>query len=70
MSVRAFILAGAGAAIALGSPHASAQDNPVVVMDTRLGAITIELLLADAPVSVENFLAYVNDGFFEGTIFS
>ncbi len=67
MSVRAFILAGAGAAI--GSPHASAQDNPVVVMDTSLGAITIELLLADAPVSVENFLAYVNDGFFEGTIF-
>ena len=69
MSVRAFILAGAGAAITLGSLHASAQDNPVVVMDTSLGAITIELLLADAPVSVENFLAYVNDGFFEGTIF-
>ena len=69
MSVRAFILAGVGAAIALGSPHAWAQDNPVVVMDTSLGAITIELLQADAPVSVDNFLAYVNDGFFEGTIF-
>jgi len=69
MSVRAFILAGVGAAIALWSPHASAQDNPVVVMDTSLGTITIELLQADAPVSVENFLAYVNDGFFEGTIF-
>jgi cyclophilin family peptidyl-prolyl cis-trans isomerase len=71
MSVRAFILAGAGAAIALGATPASAQDdaNPVVVMDTSLGAITIELLPADAPVSVENFLAYVDDGFYEGTIF-
>ena len=69
MSVRAIILAGVGAAIGLGSPHASAQDNPVVVMETSFGSITIELLQADAPVSVENFLAYVNDGFFEGTIF-
>ncbi len=69
MSVRAFILAGVGAAIGLVSPHASAQDNPVVVMDTSFGSITIELLQADAPVSVENFLAYMNDGFFEGTIF-
>ena len=69
MSVRAIILAGVGAAMGLGSPHASAQDNPVVVMDTSFGSITIELLQADAPVSVENFLAYVNDGFFEGTIF-
>jgi cyclophilin family peptidyl-prolyl cis-trans isomerase len=72
MSVRAIILAGVSVAIGLGSPHASAQDNqdnPVVVMDTSFGSITIELLPADAPVSVENFLAYVNDGFFEGTIF-
>ncbi len=57
------------AAMTLGSPQASAQDNPVVVMETSLGNITIELLESDAPISVENFLGYVNDGFYEGTIF-
>lgn len=50
---------------------ASGQDdgNPVVVMDTSLGAITIELLPEEAPISVENFLAYANDGFYDGTVF-
>ena len=49
--------------------HAAAQDNPVVVMETSLGNITIELFQDRAPISVENFLQYANDGFFEGTVF-
>ena len=57
------------AIVTLGAPNAAAQNNQVVVMETSLGSITIELLQSDAPKSVENFLAYVNDGFFEGTVF-
>ena len=40
-----------------------------VTLDTSHGNIVIELDAEKAPVSVENFLNYVNDGFFDGTIF-
>jgi cyclophilin family peptidyl-prolyl cis-trans isomerase len=43
--------------------------NPIVVLETRLGAIEVELFKEKAPKSVENFLAYVNSGFYNGTIF-
>ena len=52
-----------------GTLGASAQDNPVVVMETTHGNITIELLQDAAPITVENFLQYANDGFFAGTVF-
>ena len=40
-----------------------------VVMDTSLGAVTIELDGDKAPATVANFLAYVDDKFYDGTIF-
>jgi peptidyl-prolyl cis-trans isomerase A (cyclophilin A) len=43
--------------------------NPMVIMTTSLGDITIELDAEKAPISVENFLKYVDDGFYDGTIF-
>jgi peptidyl-prolyl cis-trans isomerase A (cyclophilin A) len=43
--------------------------NPQVVVDTSLGSFTIELFHDKSPVSVENFLQYVHDGFYSGTIF-
>lgn len=43
--------------------------NPSVVMKTSVGSITIELDTAKAPVSVTNFLGYVNDKFYDGTVF-
>jgi cyclophilin family peptidyl-prolyl cis-trans isomerase len=46
-----------------------APGNPVVVVSTSMGDITLELFKDKAPVSVENFLQYVADGFYEGTIF-
>ena len=46
-----------------------APGNPVVVMSTSLGDITLELFKTEAPVSVQNFLQYVNDGFYSGTVF-
>jgi cyclophilin family peptidyl-prolyl cis-trans isomerase len=41
----------------------------VVVFETSKGAFTIELFTDDAPKTVENFLQYVDDGFFDGTVF-
>lgn len=70
MALRTFVLAGIVAAMTLGSTGpASAQDNPVVVMETSLGSLTIELHRDRAPLTVDNFLSYVDDGFFEGTVF-
>ena len=41
----------------------------MVVFETAKGNITIELYPEQAPISVENFLAYVDAGHFDGTIF-
>jgi cyclophilin family peptidyl-prolyl cis-trans isomerase len=50
---------------------ASAQEtqNPVVVIETTEGNISVELFADKAPVTVENFLAYVDEGYYAGTIF-
>jgi cyclophilin family peptidyl-prolyl cis-trans isomerase len=50
------------------APLQAAPGNPVVVIETSLGAITVELFKDQAPVSVENFLGYVRDNFYPGTI--
>jgi peptidyl-prolyl cis-trans isomerase A (cyclophilin A) len=54
---------------ATGQVPPPAGGNPQVVIDTSLGAITIELFAAQAPASLDNFLQYVRDGFYAGTIF-
>ena len=41
----------------------------MVRFETTHGPFTIELFPKEAPVSVENFLRYVDDGFFDGTLF-
>jgi len=46
-----------------------APGNPVAVISTSMGDITVELFKDRAPVSVENFLRYANEGFYGGTIF-
>jgi len=46
-----------------------APPRPVVVMETTEGIITLELYNMKSPKTVENFLGYVNDGFYDGTIF-
>jgi cyclophilin family peptidyl-prolyl cis-trans isomerase len=48
---------------------APAPGNPVVVVSTSLGDITLELFKDQAPVSVENFLQYVTEGFYSDTVF-
>lgn len=62
-------------------PDSTADDNggateadlvpagPVVAMRTSLGDLRIELFPDDAPETAANFLEYVEDGFYDGTIF-
>ncbi len=42
---------------------------PQVVLETNMGNITVELDAEKAPVSVKNFLAYVDSGHYDGTVF-
>ena len=46
-----------------------AAANPVVLMKTSMGDVKIELFADKAPLTVKNFLQYVEDRFFDGTIF-
>ena len=48
---------------------AAETTNPLVRLQTSLGAVTIELLPEQAPRSVQNFLGYVEQGFYEGLVF-
>lgn len=69
-SLTGAILAGA---LAVGGAVAQTQQdpppNPRVVIETTEGDITVELFRQDARVSVANFLTYVQDGFYTGTLF-
>ncbi len=49
--------------------QAVASENPMVSMKTSLGEVKIELFAEKAPVTVENFLSYVKDGHYNGTVF-
>lgn len=60
---------GARAAMATSTPEAIDPTRPVVVMRTSLGDVTIELDRARAPATVDNFLQYVSESFYDGTIF-
>ncbi len=43
--------------------------NPMVKMTTNLGEVELELYPDKAPLSVQNFLGYVDAGFYNGTLF-
>jgi cyclophilin family peptidyl-prolyl cis-trans isomerase len=44
-------------------------NDPIVLMSTSAGDVKIELYKDKAPTTVANFLAYVNDKFYDGTVF-
>jgi len=52
-----------------GATVMTAESAPRVRLETNLGDITIELDPAKAPETVANFLAYVDEGFYNGLIF-
>jgi peptidyl-prolyl cis-trans isomerase A (cyclophilin A) len=57
-----FCLAGVAAA-------GEAGKNPVVLMETTMGNVKIELFQKEAPISVKNFLDYTASGFYDNTVF-
>jgi cyclophilin family peptidyl-prolyl cis-trans isomerase len=57
------------AALLMLTVNAASAANPRVKMETSKGAVIIELYADQAPVTVQNFLRYVNDGAYDGTIF-
>lgn len=59
----------APAVSATAAPSAVANAAPRVTLKTNMGNIVIELNPAKAPKSVENFLQYVNDKHYDGTVF-
>jgi cyclophilin family peptidyl-prolyl cis-trans isomerase len=58
-----------GLGIALAATHASLAADPRVELRTNRGTIVIELYADKAPKTVANFLRYVKDGHYNGTIF-
>jgi len=71
--LRIALAAAAAAALAAGAglaaEPAAAKDKVLVEMKTNAGSVTLELWPDVAPKTVENFLRYVRDGFYDGTIF-
>jgi len=65
----AFGLAGIALAAMVFVAPAQAQDAPKVKLATSMGDIVVELNPAKAPKTVENFLQYVADKHYDGTIF-
>lgn len=55
--------------LALFPATAQAGENPRVLLHTSMGDITLELFPDKAPETVKNFLDYVREGFYDGTIF-
>ncbi len=65
IAVALFALAG----IACAADAPKPAKNPLVLMETSLGNVKLELFEKEAPISVANFLEYVKNGHYNGTIF-
>lgn len=63
------LIIGVVALLIAGCSQEKAKMNPHVILETTKGTIEIELYPQQAPVTVENFLSYVNEGYYDGTVF-
>jgi peptidyl-prolyl cis-trans isomerase A (cyclophilin A) len=63
------LLATAAFLITLAATSSAMADEPKVRMVTSAGTITIELFPDKAPATVKNFLRYVDEGLYNGTVF-
>jgi peptidyl-prolyl cis-trans isomerase A (cyclophilin A) len=52
-----------------GTAFAAEGKNPVLLLETNMGNIKVELFQNEAPISTKNFLEYAKSGFYNGTIF-
>jgi cyclophilin family peptidyl-prolyl cis-trans isomerase len=66
---RVLLLALAAVAVHAAVPAGAAEPAPRVTLETTAGRMVLELDAAKAPVSVANFVQYVKDGFYDGTVF-
>ncbi len=55
--------------IGLGLMTTANAENTKVLLKTSMGDIELELYADKAPISVQNFLRYVDEGFYNGTVF-
>ncbi|MGE5700206.1 MAG: peptidylprolyl isomerase [Deltaproteobacteria bacterium] len=55
--------------VSLAADAAKKGGKPVVLLETSMGDIKIELYPDKAPITVKNFLAYVNEGHYDGLVF-
>ena len=71
LAIKILLLGGLFMAFSMGLSTVSeaAADNPRVVMETSMGTMVLELYPDKAPISVKNFLDYVDSGFYDNTIF-
>ncbi|MBM3318926.1 MAG: peptidyl-prolyl cis-trans isomerase [Candidatus Eisenbacteria bacterium] len=67
--ILAALSAGGGAMAETGGQAAKADDHPMVALETSMGRIVLRLYPEKAPLTVANFLEYVEADFFNGTIF-
>jgi len=64
-----FVLSILGLLLAVPAISQAGQTNPKVLMKTTMGDITIELYPDKAPITVRNFLSYLVEKHYDGTIF-
>ena len=69
LAVVAAVLALGSVSLSAQAPTPAAKPNPRVTLDTSKGKIVVELFPDKAPLTVANFLQYVNSGFYDGVIF-
>lgn len=65
VAVMLLTMVGAACAADVAKP----AKNPVVLMETSMGNIKLELFEKEAPISVANFLEYAKSDYYNGTIF-
>jgi cyclophilin family peptidyl-prolyl cis-trans isomerase len=68
--VRAFFLILSLVPCIAAPPPPAPPKNPVVVITTSLGVIKAEIDVTNTPITGNNFLQYVDDKFYDGTIFN
>ena len=73
MSFPMYLLLGTAALAVLSAFNVTPADepkaNPVVEMKTSMGTVKIELYQDKAPITVKNFLSYVDEKHYDGTVF-
>ncbi len=63
-----FVLLTLVPAVMVSAQGKNPQTKPIVALETSMGTIKLELYPAKAPLTVKNFLTYVDIGFYNGTI--